>query len=64
MRKLIQTGVIGGIITALCCFTPILVWILIAIGLASVIVHLDIVLFPLLGFFVLLIVIGNLRREK
>jgi mercuric ion transport protein len=64
MKKLIQTGVIGSIITALCCFTPVLVWILSAIGLASVIVYLDMVLFPLLGFFVILIVIGYLRKRK
>jgi mercuric ion transport protein len=64
MKRLIQTGIIGSIITALCCFTPVLVWIFSAIGLASMIVYLDAVLFPLLGFFILLLIIGLVRRNK
>jgi hypothetical protein len=34
-RKLIATGVVGTVIAALCCFTPILVVLLGAVGLAG-----------------------------
>jgi mercuric ion transport protein len=63
MNKLIKTGIIGSIITLLCCFTPILVWILSAIGLVSLVVYLDMVLFPLLGIFLILIIIGFIKNK-
>ena len=34
-RKLIGTGVVGTVIAALCCFTPILVVLLGAVGLSA-----------------------------
>ena len=34
-RKLIATGVVGTVIAALCCFTPILVVLLGAVGLSA-----------------------------
>ena len=34
-RKLIATGVVGTVIAALCCFTPVLVVLLGAVGLSA-----------------------------
>lgn len=49
---LLKTGIIGSVIAALCCFTPILVIILGVIGMSSIVGYLDYVLFPTLGVFV------------
>ncbi len=57
----IKIGAIGTGITALCCFTPILVWLLAALGLAALTGYLDLVLFPLLGLFVVILVVGLLQ---
>ena len=50
-RRLLTIGLAGTIVTAICCFTPILVVGLSAIGLAGLIGGLDFVLFPALLFF-------------
>ncbi len=50
-KKIRTVGVVGAIITALCCFTPILAIGVTAIGLAGIIGWLDYVLFPLLFLF-------------
>ena len=50
-NKLLATGVIGTIIAALCCFTPVLVILLSAVGLSGIIGYLDIVLLPALAIF-------------
>ena len=63
-KKLVKFGVGGGIITAICCFTPVLVWIFGAIGLVAVVAYLDYVLFPLLAVFLVVVVIGLLRKES
>jgi mercuric ion transport protein len=57
-KSLLKTGVIGAIIAALCCFTPILVIIFGAIGLSALVGYLDFVLFPLLGLFLIIIVVA------
>ncbi|MBL1417101.1 MAG: mercury resistance system transport protein MerF [Moritella sp.] len=64
-RKMFKTGVLGGIVTAICCFTPILVIIFSAVGLAAAIKYLDFVLFPMLAIFIVLAVVGfiKLRHE-
>jgi mercuric ion transport protein len=51
-RKLLRVGVVGTIVSALCCFTPVLVIILGAIGLSALLSYLDYVLLPVLVFFV------------
>jgi len=58
MRKetLLKTGVIGALISALCCFTPLLLILLGAVGLAVFAGYLDYVLMPALVFFVALTV--------
>lgn len=57
-HKLLKTGAIGTLVTIICCFTPLLVWVLGAAGLASLVVYLDIVLLPLLAIFFIILLIG------
>ena len=57
-NKLFLFGGIGTAITALCCFTPLLVWGLTAIGAAAIIAYLDFVLIPLLLLFAGITLIG------
>ena len=51
--KLLGVGIIGTVVAALCCFTPILAWTLSVIGLSGVIsyVYRDDVLLPLMVLF-------------
>lgn len=63
-NKLISTGLIGTIIAALCCFTPILAVLLGAVGLSAVLGWIDYVLLPALGFFILLTLYAVWRRQR
>ena len=49
--------------TAVCCFTPVLPWVLGLVGLAILIPYLDYVLFPLLFLF-LVIALWGWRRAR
>ena len=49
--RLLQIGIIGSIIAALCCFTPVLVILLGTVGLSSLTGYLDVVLLPALAIF-------------
>lgn len=64
MRSLFGAGIIGTIIAALHCFTPVLVILLGAVGLSALTGYLDFVLLPALGFFVLLTLYAVWRRKK
>lgn len=59
---LLKTGIIGSLIAALCCFTPVLVLLLGAIGLSGLVPALDFVLLPALGLFVLLTLYALIKR--
>lgn len=50
--RLLRIGVGGTAITALCCFTPILVVLLGVVGAAAWVGYLDLVLFPALAVFI------------
>jgi mercuric ion transport protein len=63
-KKLMTTGIIGTIIAALCCFTPVLVILFGAVGLSAIVGYLDLVLLPALGFFVLLTIYAVWRRQR
>lgn len=63
-KKLLGIGIVGTIVSALCCFTPVLVVLLGAIGLSAVIRWLDFVLLPTLVAFVLVSVYALLRRAR
>lgn len=62
-RKLLITGIIGTVVTAACCFTPVLVVALGAVGLSSWLGWLDVVLFPLLAVFIGLTAYGLYRAR-
>ena len=53
-KGLLKVGIIGTVVTAVCCFTPVLVVLLGALGLAAVIGWLDYVLFPILAVFLVI----------
>jgi len=57
-------GIVGTVITALCCFTPVLVVLFGALGLAGLVGYLDYVLFPLLAVFLALVVVAVFRRAS
>jgi mercuric ion transport protein len=47
-QKLLRSGLIGSLIAAVCCFTPLLVVAFIGVGLGGLVGGLDYVLFPIL----------------
>lgn len=49
--NLLKIGIVGTVVSALCCFTPLLVVSFGAIGLASFVGYLDYVLLPALAIF-------------
>ena len=65
-KSLFKTGFIGGLIAAICCFTPLLVILFSALGLGFLLAWLDWILLPSLVFFLFLIILGVYRlwREK
>lgn len=63
-RSLLHAGVIGFAVAALCCFTPILVVLLGAVGLSAITGYLDLVLMPALAIFAGLTVYALWRRGK
>ncbi len=63
-KKLLGTGIIGTVIVALCCFTPLLVVLLGIVGLSAALGWLDYVLLPALAFFIGLTIYAVYRRQK
>ena len=61
---LIGTGIIGTLVTALCCFTPVLVILLGAVGLSAITGYLDGVLIPAMVFFIGLTAYALYRRAR
>lgn len=59
-----RAGLWGSIITAICCATPILAFIVGLIGLGVFTPYLDYVLFPLLGLFVILTLYGWRKQKR
>ena len=64
--KLLMTGVIGAVVAALCCFTPILAITLPAVGLGGLLAYVynDIVLLPALALFLIMIGVALWRRKQ
>lgn len=62
--RAVRFGVIGAVITALCCFTPILVILLTAVGIGWVVGYLDYVLLPALFLFIGLTIYAVWRRQR
>jgi len=63
-EKLFKTGLWGTIVTAICCVTPVLPWVLGLIGLAMLTPYLDYVLFPLLFLFLAIAFWGWRRASR
>ena len=63
-RRLLATGIIGTVIAALCCFTPILAVLFGLVGLSAVLGLIDIVLLPALAFFIGLTIYALWRRQR
>ena len=62
--RLLKMGIIGTVIAALCCFTPVLAVLLGVVGLSAVVGYLDYVLFPALAAFVLITIYALIRRAR
>lgn len=63
-RALFRIGAVGAAVTALCCFTPLLVVLLGALGLSALVGWLDIVLLPALAIFLLIMGWGLWKRHE
>ena len=64
-RKLMGIGGVGAAVAALCCFTPLLVVSLGALGLSGLVGWwLDLILFPALGLFLTLLGYGIYLRQR
>lgn len=61
---LLKTSIIGTIVVAICCFTPALVILLGAIGLAAWTGYLDVVLMPALILFIGLTIYAFIRKDR
>lgn len=61
---LLSVGIIGSIIAALCCFTPVLVVLLGVVGVSWLAGYLDYVLLPTLIFFLSLTAYALWRRQR
>ena len=51
-NSLLKTGLVGSVIAAICCATPVLVVLFSAVGLSAAVGWLDFVLLPALAVFV------------
>jgi mercuric ion transport protein len=63
-RNRFIAALVGTAVVAICCFTPVLVILLTAVGLAAVTPYLDYVLFPALAGFIVLTVISYRKWRK
>lgn len=61
---LLKTGIIGTIVAALCCFTPVLMILFGVLGLSAWVGYLDVVLLPALAIFVLITVYALVTQTK
>ena len=63
-RTLLKVGIIGSIVAAVCCFTPLLVVVFAALGLSALVGWLDYLLLPVLALFLGLAAFALVRRRK
>ncbi|HEX9742230.1 MAG TPA: mercury resistance system transport protein MerF [Nitrospiraceae bacterium] len=63
-RTILRTGIVGSVVAAICCFTPLLVVLLGAVGLSAWLGWLDYVLFPALAFFLAITAYGFYRWRR
>jgi len=63
-NKLLVVGGLGAVVTALCCFTPVLAILLAVMGLGAVLGCLDYILLPMLALFVGTFLYAFTRKTK
>jgi mercuric ion transport protein len=63
-RKLLGFGIAGAAVAAVCCFTPLLVALLAAIGLSAAVGWLDYVLLPALAVFAGIVIYALVRQRR
>ncbi|NND00334.1 MAG: mercury resistance system transport protein MerF [Gammaproteobacteria bacterium] len=63
-KTLLKTGIIGTVVAALCCFTPLLVVLFGAVGLSVLVGYLDLVLFPALAIFVGITIYAVWKKQQ
>ena len=63
-RRLLWVGAAGSAVTAVCCFTPVLVILLGALGLSAWLAWLDYLLLPALVLFIGLTAAAALRMQR
>ena len=63
-NRLLVVGMIGTVIAALCCFTPLLVLLVAAVGASWITGYLDFVLLPALFLFISLTLYAFWQQQK
>ena len=63
-KSVLRLGVVGALVAAVCCFTPLLVALLATVGLSALTGWLDFVLLPALAIFAALAVYGGVRVSR
>ncbi len=63
-KRLLRVGVVGTVVAALCCFTPLLVVLLGAVGLSAAVGWLDYVLLPALAAFLGITIFAVVRQRR
>lgn len=63
-RNLLKVGVVGTVVTALCCFTPVLVILFGVVGLSAFVGWLDVVFLPALAVFIGITVYALWKRHR
>ncbi len=63
-EKLLRFGIVGVAIVTLCCFTPLLVVLLGAVGLSALVGYLDFVLLPALAILLALTAYALVQWRK
>jgi len=63
-NRFFKFGLVATIATAVCCFTPVLVWTLAAAGLSAWAAGLDWVLLPLLAASLTMLLTGIYRQHR
>ena len=61
-NRLFKVGIVGSILSALCCFTPVLVVLFGVVGLSSMLGLIDYIVLPALAVFVLLTIYAMLKK--
>ena len=61
---ILKTGLVGSVIAAICCFTPVLVVVFSVVGLSAWLGWIDYVLLPALAIFLGMTANGLWRRQR